>query len=211
MRNRMTKQRHSSLPWVPASNGSYQMREKVSKNLARRISLIIMSLITLGSSPFANAVDLKIGYVDTALVLKEAPQAEIARKKLKDEFNPRDEKIVAMQNQLKDITEQQEKDDKDMSSSLRRQLERDSLTLKRDIKRAKEEFTEDFNLRRNEELAKLQQLIYKTTVAVAKDKNFDLILTDSVLYASKRIDVTDLILERMRGAAKENDAPGKTK
>lgn len=187
------------------------MRENVSKNLARRISLIIMGLITLGSSSFANAVDLKIGYVDTALVLKEAPQAEIARKKLKDEFNPRDEKIVAMQNQLKDMTEQQEKDDKVMSSSLRRQLERDSLTLKRDIKRAKEEFTEDFNLRRNEELTKLQQLIHKTTVAVAKDKDFDLILTDSVLYASKRIDVTDLILERLRSAARENDASGKAR
>lgn len=182
----------------------------MSKKSASHICLILLGLMLFGSST-AQAADMKIGYVDTALVLKEAPQAEIARKKLKDEFNPRDEKIVVMQNQLKDMTEQQEKDDKVMSGATRRQLERDILTLKRDIKRAKEEFTEDFNLRRNEELAKLQQLIHKTTVAVAKDKEFDVILTDSVIYASKRIDITDLILERLRSSARENDQLPKTK
>jgi len=186
------------------------MINRLNKYLASRICLVIIGLLAAGSTQ-VYAADLKIGYVDTALVLKEAPQADMARKKLKDEFNPRDEKIVAMQNQLKDMTEQQDRDDKVMSGSARRSLEHDILTLKRDIKRAKEEFTEDFNLRRNEELARLQQLIHKTTVAVAKDKDYDVIMTDSVLYASKRVDITDLILERLRATAKEKDQTGKSK
>ena len=175
----------------------------------------LITILTVGIlSLFASqgiAQELKIGYVDTALVLKEAPQAEIARKKLKDEFNPRDEKIVEMQNQLKTITEQQDKNDKVMSNSARRALERDVLTLKRDIKRAKEEFTEDFNLRRNEELAKLQQLIHKATVELAKEKSFDVILSDSVLYTSKRIDITEMLLERLRASAKDSAPLGKSK
>ena len=170
------------------------------------VSVLLLSVLV--NQAFAQ--DLKIGYVDTALVLKEAPQAEMARKKLKDEFNPRDEKIVEMQNHLKNRTEEQEKNDKVMSLSARRALERDILILKRDIKRAKEEFTEDFNLRRNEELAKLQQIIHKTTVEVAKDRSFDIILSDSVLYTSKRIDITELILERLRIAAKDTTPAGKT-
>lgn len=177
--------------------------------------LCLVTIITVGIfSLFAVpgfAQDLKIGYVDTGLVLKEAPQAEIARKKLKNEFNPRDEKIVEMQNQLKTMGEQQEKNDKVMSISARRALERDILTLKRDIKRAKEEFTEDFNLRRNEELAKLQQIIHKTTIEFAKDKSFDVILSDSVLYASQRIDITSMILERLRSAARDSTSSGKAK
>ena len=72
------------------------------------------------------------------------------------------------------------------------------IELKRDIKRAKEEFTEDFNLRRNEELTKLQKLIYLTTVEVAKEDGYDIVLSDSVLYTSKRVDITDKILERLR-------------
>ena len=186
------------------------MQQKICQPFISLFTMLTVSILCLVTTPI-SALDLKIGYVDTARVLKEAPQAEMARKKLKDEFNPRDEKIVEMQNQLKALTEQQEKNEKTMSSSARSDLERDSLTLKRDIKRAKEEFTEDFNLRRNEELAKLQQIIQKTTIELAKDKSFDVILSDSVLYTSKRIDITEMLLERLRGAAKDSIESGKPK
>lgn len=152
----------------------------------------------LSFSGVVNADELKIGFVDTARVLKDAPQADLARKKLENEFAPRDEKIVKMQKQLKDLDDKQSKDIDVTADSVRRKIERDMIELKRDIKRAKEEFTEDFNLRRNEELTKLQKLIYLTTVEVAKEDGYDIVLSDSVLYTSKRVDITDKILERLR-------------
>lgn len=152
------------------------------------------------NSAIATAQDLKIGFVDTARVLKEAPQADLARKKLESEFAPRDEKIVSMQKELKNLDDKQTKDLTIMSDSARKKLERDIIALKRDIKRAKEEFTDDFNLRRNDELTKLQKLIYQTTVTVAKEDGYDVILSDSVLYSSKRVDITDKILERLRAS-----------
>lgn len=154
--------------------------------------------ILLLSTTLVSAQDLKIGFVDTARVLKDAPQADIARKKLENEFAPRDEKIVNMQKQLKNLDDRQNRDIAVMSDTARRKLERDMIELKRDIKRAKEEFTEDFNLRRNEELTKLQRLISQTTIAVAKDNGYDIVLSDSVLYTSKRVDITDKILDRLR-------------
>jgi len=156
--------------------------------------------LLLSGTAIANAQELKVGYVDTARVLKDAPQADQARKKLENEFAPRDEKIVAMQKQLKQLDDRQNKDIAVMSDSTRRKLERDMIELKRDIKRAKEEFTEDFNLRRNEELTKLQRLISQMTVAVAKEDGYDIVLSDSVLYTSKRVDITDKILERLRAS-----------
>lgn len=156
--------------------------------------------IVLFGAANVNAQDLKIGYVDTARVLKDAPQADLARKKLEHEFAPRDEKIVNMQNKLKNLSDRQNRDIATMSGSERRKLERDMIELRRDIKRAKDEFTEDFNLRRNEELTKLQKLISQTTVAVAKDDGFDIVLSDSVLYTSKRVDITNKILERLRAS-----------
>jgi outer membrane protein len=154
--------------------------------------------LLLTVSVVSSAQDLKIGFVDTARVLKDAPQADLARKKLEHEFAPRDEKIVNMQNRLKSLDDRQNKDIAIMSDSARRKLERDMIELRRDIKRAKEEFTEDFNLRRNEELTKLQRLISQTTVAVAKEDGYDIVLSDSVLYTSKRVDITDKILEKLR-------------
>lgn len=158
---------------------------------------IVLGAILFGATT-ASAQDLKIGYVDTARVLKDAPQADIARKKLEHEFAPRDEKIVNMQNRLKKLDDRQNRDVATMSDTERRKVERDMIELRRDIKRAKEEFTEDFNLRRNEELTKLQKLISRTTVAVAKDEGYDIVLSDSVLYTSKRVNITDKILERLR-------------
>lgn len=156
--------------------------------------------LLLASSPVfaANAQDLKLGFVDTARVLKEAPQSDLARKKLEDEFAPRDKKIVGLQTQLKKRNEQLGRDASVMSESTRKDLERKIVSLKRDIKRAREEFTEDFNIRKNEELHKLQKLTYETTVKVAEDKKYDIILSDSVLYTSKRVDITELVLERLR-------------
>ena len=156
--------------------------------------------ILLSISALVNAQELKIGFVDTARVLKDAPQADLARKKLEHEFAPRDEKIVNMQKHLKKLDDSQNKNIAVMSDSARRKLERDMIELKRDIKRAKEEFTEDFNLRRNEELTKLQRLISQMTVAVAKDDGYDIVLSDSVLYTSKRVDITDKILARLRAS-----------
>lgn len=159
-------------------------------------------VILLVNMAIANAQELKIGFVDTARLLKDAPQADMARKKLEHEFAPRDEKIVNMQKRLKSLDDRQNRDIAVMSSATRRKLERDMIELKRDIKRAKEEFTEDFNLRRNEELTKLQKLITQMTVAIAKEDGYDIVLSDSVLYTSKRVDITDKILEKMR-ASKE--------
>lgn len=161
-------------------------------------SLFLGLLLALGG--IANAQDLKVGFVDMARVLKDAPQAELARKKLETEFAPRDDKIVSMQKRLKNLDEMQTRDLADMSGSDRRKIERDMIELRRDIKRAKEEFTEDFNLRRNEELTKLQKLISRTTIAVAKDDGYDIVLSDSVLFTSKRVDITDKILDRLRSA-----------
>jgi outer membrane protein len=144
------------------------------------------------------AVDIKIGFVDTTRVLKEAPQADIARQKLESEFAPRDKKIVTMQNELKKLDERLNRDVALMSSDTRNKLERELISLKRDIKRAREEFTEDFNIRRNEELSRLQKLIFEITVKLAEEDDYDVILTDSVLYTSKRVDVTEAVLTRLR-------------
>lgn len=145
-----------------------------------------------------SAADLKLGFVNTARLLKEAPQAEIARKKLENEFAPRDKKIVAMQKNLKTLEDRLSKNSAFISDAEKKKLEKQIISSKRDIKRSREEFTEDLNIRRNEELNKLQKLVYDEILSLAKEQSFDLILGDSALYASKRVDVTDNILSRLK-------------
>lgn len=166
----------------------------------RHTCLYILSIYSLMmlSVNVASAAEAKIGFVDTARVLKQALQAEQARKKLESEFAPRDKKIIKMQKQLKDMEDELSKNVSVMSELVRKKKEREIISQKRDIKRAKEEFNEDLNLRRNEELTKLQKLVYETIVNLAREKNYDIILGDNVLYSSKRVEITDDVLERLR-------------
>ena len=154
--------------------------------------------------PVASASDTRIGIVNTAKLLKEAPQAEAARKKLESEFAPRDAKIVVLQKLIKSLEDKLSKDAAVMSDAARKKQEREIVSKKRDIKRVREEFTEDFNFRRNEEIGKLQKLVSETILSLAKENKYDIILNESVIYASEQVDITTDVLKRLRKLYKNN-------
>lgn len=158
-----------------------------------KIALFLGLLLTANVS-FA---DLKIGFVNIPAVLEKAPQAEKAKKRLEQEFSPRDKQLVAQQKEIQNMEEKMARDSSVMGESERRNLEKDILNKKRDAKRAQQEFSEDFNLRRNDELGKLQRRIVEVIREIAKDQNFDLLLTDGVIYASEQIDVTSQVQEKL--------------
>ena len=159
--------------------------------------------LAVGMASNVVAAGLKIGFVDTARVLKEAPQAEAARKRLERDFAPREKKIVAMQKTLRDLEDRMAKSGSFLTDDRRQAMQRKIKTQEREIKRAKEEFNEDLNLRRNDELHRLQKLIYDAIVALAKDEKFDAILAETI-YASDRVDVTDRVLQRLRREFKKD-------
>lgn len=146
----------------------------------------------------SNAANLKIGYVNTVKVIEQAPQAKSALKRLEAEFAPRDKKLVEQRERIKTIETELEKNSLVLNDNDRQGKERELLGLKRDVRRATQEFREDYNLRRNEELAALQKLVYRTIVDLAKQQKFDLILHEGTVYASDQIDITDRVLENLR-------------
>ncbi|MDZ7663178.1 OmpH family outer membrane protein [Thiohalophilus sp.] len=160
------------------------------------LQYLALTLFLVSGLSVANA-ETRIGFVNIALVLKEAPQADAARKKLEEEFAPRDDKIVAMQRKLKQLEEEMAKDAGVMSDEVRKKKERQIVLEKREIKRTREEFNEDLNIRRNDELNKLQKLVYDTIVTLAKDKDFDIVFGDNVIYASDAVDLSEQVLERL--------------
>jgi len=169
---------------------------KAIKNIGA-VLLLGLSCLML---PLAVAqVPLKIGFVNASTILERAPQAEEARKRLEEEFNDRDLALVDAQKAVRDLEDRMIDQGPEMSDSERRRLERDIRNQKRDLKRLEEEFKEDFNLRRNEELGKLQRLVYDAIASLAKAEEFDLIVNqDSVIFASERVDVTEKVLERLQ-------------
>lgn len=142
--------------------------------------------------------ETKIGFVNAEKLLQDAPQADAARARLEKEFAPRDKKLAASQKQLRALEEKLVRDGSTMSDAERTKLERESRDLKRDLKREQDEFREDFNIRRNEELGKLQQQVFEAIRTLAKSEQYDLILSEGVIAASKEVDITGKVLELLK-------------
>jgi outer membrane protein len=130
-------------------------------------------------------------------VIEEAPQGVAALKKLENEFGKRDKELVALQSRIRQLDEELQKNVPAQKETDRRAREREALTLKRELKRATAEFREDYNQRRNEELAVLQQVVRKAILDIAKQEKYDLVLHEGTVYASESIDITEKVLKKL--------------
>lgn len=157
---------------------------------------VLLASVVGFTTTIASAAEIKIGYVNAVKVIEQAPQREAALKKLEAEFTPRDKKLVAMQQEIRKAEEDLEKNRLVMKDIQRRDKESQLGALKRDLWRETQEFREDLNARRNEELAALQKMVQQVIVEIAKQENYDLILEGAV-YASSSVDITDKVLEKL--------------
>ena len=159
--------------------------------------LLMISLLAM-SCQTVFAEDYKIGAVNAIRVLEQSPQADNARGIIEKEFAPRDKQLLAKQKDMKALEDRLVKDGAIMSETERSKLERDIINQKRDLKREQDEFREDFNFRRNEEFAKIQRDIVDAIQKVAKENNYDVVLSDGVIYASPKVDISDLVIEYLK-------------
>jgi len=157
--------------------------------------LLLSSLIL--SSYTLNAAELKIGYVQVEKILQDAPQTTESSKKLEKEFAPRSQELEKMQKQIRDLETALDKDSLTMSETDRKNKERDVSNIKIEFQRKQRELREDVTLRKNEELAALQDRINKAVTSVSQTEGFDLVVYSGVAYASKKIDITDKVLKSL--------------
>jgi len=157
---------------------------------------LAVALVSIFSGTVA-AQELRIGVVSIPVLMERAPQAKVAMDALQEEFAPRQRTVVAKQAELEELTEKVRRDFEVMGETERRNAEKELRDLQREVTRLQNEFREDLNLRRNEELGKLQRSLLKEVQDYAETTGFDLIVGDGVLYASSTVNITELVLRAM--------------
>lgn len=160
-------------------------------------ALAAAASLTATTVATAQAADYKIGFVNTERLFRDAAPAKRAQQKLEKEFAARDAEIQKLAKQVRDLQALLEKDGITMAEPERRNRERDLANLSRDLQRSQREFREDLNLRRNEELASVQERANKVIQQIAEAERFDLIIQDPVVYASPKIDITDKVIKAL--------------
>ncbi len=161
---------------------------------------LLSVLLPLGLLLIAMPVsaELKIGYVNAARLLDEAPQAKEATDRLKQEFAPREEAMVEAGKALQKLQEKMTRDAAIMSDEERKRLGLDIMARKRELQRNQDAFREDVNIRRNDAIAQIQEIIKQAINEVGEQGRYDLIFYDGISYANPELEITEQVLERLR-------------
>ena len=155
-------------------------------------TLMTVLLILMSMGVFAQT-DIRIGYVDMQRLLDNAPQVLAGREQLDAEFRPRNEALLADEEQLIQLEQDLAAADS-LSNEQILEREREIRNLTRSIDRRREDLAEELNFRRNAEIKLLGEEIEIAVQTVARREGYDLVLSSPVAYASETIDITDQVL-----------------
>lgn len=161
-----------------------------------KLATLMVALSVVLPAAQASAAELKVGYVNTQRIFRDAPTAVKAQKRIEAEFSKRDQDLQRMAKQLQALQESLEKNSVTMSEAERRSKEKELNDLSREFQRRQREFREDLNLRQNEENAAIIEKANKAIKQLAENEKFDLIVQD-VVWVSPRLDVTDKIIKAL--------------
>lgn len=164
---------------------------------------IMAGVVATALSGSAVATELKVGYVNTQRLFRDAPVAIKAQKKLDAEFSKRNQDLQKQAKTIQTIQETLEKDAVTLSEKDRVTRERELAEQSRDFQRKQREFREDLNLRQNEEMAAVLERANRVIKTIAEAEKYDLVVQDAV-YVSQRLDITDKVIKALVEAA-----PGK--
>jgi len=159
--------------------------------------------VALMASPavLAQASDVRIGFVDTERILREAAPAVRAQKRLEKDFAPRDQELQRLAARAKELQGSLEREGVTLAESERVKREQELARLTQQFQRLQREFREDLNIRRNEEMAIVLERVNAVIKKIADAEKLDLVFQEAV-YRSTRIDITDKVLRALAAAEK---------
>jgi outer membrane protein len=88
-----------------------------------------------------------------------------------------------------------------MSEADRLRTEREVRDLELNVNRRFNELQEDLNLRRNEEVGKMQRSLLQEVQAYARTNGYQLIVSEGVLFATEAVDITPQVVAAIKAKA----------
>jgi len=158
-------------------------------------SLLAATLLA-GAASAAPAQELKIGYVNSDRVLREAVPAKAAQTKLEAEFSKREKDLTEIGNKLKAAGDKLDKDGPTLAESERNRRQRDLIEQDREFQRKRREFQEDLSQRKNEELAAVVERANRVIKQIFETEKYDLVLQEAV-FAGSRVDITEKVIKAL--------------
>ncbi|OIN91450.1 MAG: hypothetical protein AUJ20_10830 [Comamonadaceae bacterium CG1_02_60_18] len=158
-----------------------------------RLSVLVVGMCCAVA---VQAQAVKIGFVSTDRVIKEAAVAKTAQTKLEQEFSKREKDLTDLGNSIKTAAEKLDRDAPTLPEAQRASRQKQLVEQDREFQRKRREFQEDLNARKNEELQQVIQRANKAIKDIAVAENYDIIFQDAV-YVNPKHDISDKVIKAL--------------
>jgi outer membrane protein len=162
----------------------------------RTLKVLVAATLLAGAAAGATGQELKIGYVNSDRVLRDAVPAKAAQAKLEAEFSKREKDLTDLANRLKAASDKLDKDAPTLAESERVRRQRELVDQDRELQRKRREFQEDLSQRKNEELGAVVERTNRVIKQIFETEKYDLILQEAVFWSPK-VDITDKVIKAL--------------
>lgn len=164
---------------------------------SKLLKMVAVAAVLSVSALAAQAQEMmKIGYVNSERVLREANLAKAAQLKLEAEFGKREKELKDIEAKLRSAAEKLEKEAPTLAEAERNRRQRDLVEADRDLQRKKREWQEDLTQRKNEELSAVVERANRVIKQIFDAEKYDLILQDAIHF-SARVDITKKVIDAL--------------
>ena len=158
------------------------------------LSFLLISAMFGGASVSVAAQEIRIGFINTDRIFKEANTAKQAQTKLEQEFSKREKELNEFGANLKNGVEKFEREAPTLSESQRLARQKQLGEQDSEFQRKRREFQEELNARKNEEFQLVLERANRVIKQVAESEKYDLVLQEAV-YINPKHDITDKVLK----------------
>ncbi|HEY5322266.1 MAG TPA: OmpH family outer membrane protein [Caldimonas sp.] len=158
--------------------------------------MLVAAALLAGMAAGVSAQELKIGYVNSDRVLRDALPAKAAQAKLEAEFSKREKDLNDLATRLKAASDRLDKESPTLSETERVRRQRELVDQDRELQRKRREFQEDLSQRKNEELGAVVERTNRVIKQIFETEKYDLILQEAVFWSPK-VDITDKVIKAL--------------
>ena len=147
---------------------------------------------TLSAQPLTG----RIGVVNTDRLFSETRAAVESQNKLKREFSSREHPLTNLGERLQKAVNKFERDQADLSEAQASERRRELVAMDNEFQQKRQEFQEDLNNRKAEEMQALLERANRAVIRIAAQDGYDVILQE-VVFIKPQLNITDKVIAEL--------------
>ena len=167
--------------------------------------IIVVSLFIMAACGNVMAAgNLKVGFVSVEKLLTQSPQVEAVNTAMMERFGGKKQELQDMEKEIKTMQENYKRNELVMTEDKLAELRNKVIAKVQSFKQKEATLNQELATMRSQELAMLQKSVRDIINEIAKKDKYDLILSEGVVFAADKLDITEAVLKEMKKSFKKS-------